>query len=453
MRAIWSETSKRRVWRRVWVAVAEAQAAAGLVSPEQLDDVRSHADEVDITRSLEIEAEIGHDLMAELKAFAEQSAEGGAILHWGLTSADVQDNAEVVRQKAALLILIEALRRVLLQLADLIDTNAGLAVMGFTHLQPAEPTTLGYRLSLYAQDLFEHMESLIRLRLALKGKGIRGAVGTSGPFVDMLEGNEVTPEMLEATVMHQLGIEAFPISSQTYPRIQDFKLLSTLAGMAGSFHKFALDLRLMQSSGFPAVREPFGDKQVGSSAMPFKRNPIQAEKICSLARSVYAAQSPVWENAAQAGLERTLDDSANRRGTIPEAFLACDEIIHTANLILDDLTIDDHGIAEQLDRYGPFAAIERVLTALVMEGADRQQMHEHLRQHSLKAWSALQDGQLNPLRDQLAQDPAILKYLQPGRIRELLEARNYVGNAPQRARSMAERIRARYTSSEEPKHE
>lgn len=444
MRAIWSETSKRRVWRRVWVAVAEAQAAAGLVSPEQLDDISANANKIDLARALEIEGEIGHDLMAELKTFTEQSPTGGAILHWGLTSADVQDNAEVVRQKAALALLIEALREVLLKFAGLIETTAETAVMGFTHLQPAEPTTLGYRLSVYAQDIFDHTESLIHLRQALKGKGIRGAVGTSGPFVDMLEGNEVTPEMLEATVMHRLGIEAHIISSQTYPRIQDFKLLSALAGLAGSFHKFAHDLRLMQSPGFPALREPFGEKQVGSSAMPFKRNPIKAEKICSLARSVFAAQIPVWENAAQAGLERTLDDSANRRDVIPQSFLGCDEIVHTASAILDGLTIDERGIAEQLDRYGPFAATERILTALVMEGADRQQMHEHLRQHSLKAWSALQDGQVNPLKDQLAQDPAILKYLQPGRIRDLLEARNYVGKAPERARAMAGRIRERY---------
>ena len=448
MRSIWSETSKRRVWRRVWVAVAEAQAAAGLVSPEQLDDLRLNANKIDIARALEIEAEIGHDLMAELRTFSEQSVKGGAILHWGLTSADIQDNAEIVRQKAALAILIEALREVLLKLAELIERHAETAVMGFTHLQPAEPTTLGYRLSFYAQDLFEHTEGLIRLRQHLKGKGIRGAVGTSAPFVDMLEGNEVTPEMLEATVMQRLGIEPFMISSQTYPRIQDYKLLSALAGLAGSFHKFALDFRLMQSPGFPAVREPFAEKQVGSSAMPFKRNPIKAEKICSLARSVYAAQTPVWENAAQAGLERTLDDSANRREVIPEAFLACDEIVSTANAILSGLTIDELGIAEQLERYGPFSALERILTALVMEGADRQEMHEHLREHSLKAWQALQEGQVNPLRDQLAQDTAVLKYLQPGQIRDLLEARSYVGNAPQRARAMAQRITARYASEE-----
>lgn len=448
MRAIWSEISKRRVWRRVWVAVAEAQAAAGLVSPEQLDDVRSNADNIDIARALEIEAEIGHDLMAELKTFAEQSPKGGAILHWGLTSADVQDNADVVRQKAALAILIETLRGVLLQFADLIDRTAETEVMGFTHLQPAEPTTLGYRLSGYAQDIFEHTEGLIQLHRNLRGKGIRGAVGTYAPFEDMLEGNEVTPEMLEATVMQRLGIEPFIISSQTYPRIQDFKLLSALAGLAGSFHKFALDLRLMQSPGFPAVREPFGEDQVGSSAMPFKRNPIKAEKICSLARSVFAAQLPVWENASQAGLERTLDDSANRREVVPEAFLACDEIVHTTSAILEDLTIDEHGITEQLDRYGPFSAMERILTALVLEGADRQQMHEHLRQHSLKAWAALQEGQVNPLRDQLTQDPAILKYLQPGRVRDLLEARNYVGKAPERARAMAERLRDRYAPRE-----
>ncbi|MGD2163503.1 MAG: adenylosuccinate lyase [Anaerolineales bacterium] len=449
MRAIWSERSKRRVWRRVWVAVAEAQAAAGLVSPEQLDDIRANADKVDIARALEIEEEIGHDLMAELKAFTEQSQEGGAILHWGLTSADVQDNAEVVRQKAALAILIEKLRAVLLSFADFIDQHADTAVMGFTHLQPAEPTTLGYRFSAYAQDIFEHTENLIRLRQSLRGKGIRGAVGTSGPFVDMLDGNEVTPEMLEATVMQRLGLEAFIISSQTYPRIQDFKLLSALASLAGSFHKFAFDLRLMQSPGFPAVREGFGEKQVGSSAMPFKRNPIKAEKICSLARTVFSAQTPVWENAAQAGLERTLDDSANRREVIPEAFLGCDEIVRTAHVILSELTVDEQGIQEQLERYGPFAAIERLLTALVLEGADRQAMHEQLRQHSLKAWSAVQAGQINPLRDQLAQDPAFLKFLQPGRIRELLEARYYVGKAPERARAMAGRIRDRYDNTED----
>lgn len=447
MRSIWSETSKRRVWRRVWVAVAEAQAAAGLVSPEQLDDVRSKADQIDIARALEIEAEIGHDLMAELRTFAEQSEVGGGILHWGLTSADVQDNAEIVRQKAALLILIEGLRELLLQMGDLIEATADTVVMGFTHLQPAEPTTLGYRFSVYAQDLFEHTEALIRLRVSLKGKGIRGAVGTSGPFVDMLDGNEVTPEMLEATVLQRLGIEAFIITSQTYPRIQDFKLLSGLAGLAGSFHKMALDLRLMQSPGFPAVRESFGEVQVGSSAMPFKRNPVKSEKICSLARAVFAAQIPVWENAAQAGLERTLDDSANRRSAIPEAFLACDEIIRTARAIIADLNVDENAIVEQLERYGPFAALERLLTALVLEGADRQAMHENLRQHSLKAWGAIQDGQGNPLRDQLAQDQSILAFLQPARIKELLDASGYVGSAPDRARAMANRIRDRFPSS------
>jgi adenylosuccinate lyase len=418
-----------------------------LVSPEQLDDIRANANNIDIARALEIEAEIGHDLMAELMTFAEQSPEGGSILHWGLTSADVQDNAEVVRQKAALAILIETLRKVLVLYADFIDQHAETTVMGFTHFQPAEPTTLGYRFSAYAQDIFEHTEHLIRLRQSLRGKGVRGAVGTSGPFVDMLAGNEVTPEMLEATVMHRLGLEAFIVSSQTYPRIQDFKLLSALAALAGSFHKFALDMRLMQSPGFPAVSEAFGEKQVGSSAMPFKRNPIKAEKICSLARSVFAYQAPVWENAAQAGLERTLDDSANRREVIPQAFLACDEITHTAHAILSGLTIDEEGIHEQVERYGPFAATERILTALVLEGADRQDMHAHLREHSLKAWSAVQEGQLNPLKDQLAQDPVILKFLQPGRIRELLEAGNYVGKAPGRAKAMAERIQERYAES------
>ena len=210
MRALWSEIAKRRAWRRVWVTVAEAQAAADLISAEQIDEIKANALDIDLTRATEIESEIGHDLMAELKTFAEQCPLGGGVLHWGLTSADVQDNADIVRQKAALAILLGPLRDLLLQFADRIEATADLVIMGYTHLQPAEPTTFGYRLGGYAQDLLAHFDTLVRLRLNLRGKGIKGAVGTAAPFVDMLTDSPITPEMLEATVMDSLDIEAHP---------------------------------------------------------------------------------------------------------------------------------------------------------------------------------------------------------------------------------------------------
>lgn len=442
MRRIWSETAKRRLWRKTWLAVAQAQAAAGLVSAEQIDELQAHVEDIDIVRAGEIEAEIGHDLMAELRCFAEQCQIGGGVLHWGMTSADVQDNAEVVRQKAALQLLLQRLREVLLLFADRIEETAALPVMGYTHLQPAEPTTLGYRLSTYAQDLLGQLTMLGSIHQQLRGKGIKGSVGTSATFDEMLEDTAISPDTLEATAMTSLGIQAFPVSSQVYPRLQDYALTAALAGLAASLHKFAFDLRLMQSTGFRAAAEPFGEHQVGSSAMPFKKNPIRAEKICSLARSVSAALPEAWNNAAVTLLERTLDDSANRRRYIPEIFLALDEMLLSTAEILKGLVVDQHGSEAILEMYGPFAAVERLLNHLVKEGADRQAMHERLRQHSMTAWDALEEGKPNPLVEQVSNDTTILQYLQPGKVQALMDARTYVGLAPQRARAMAARIRS-----------
>lgn len=441
MRRIWSEQAKRRLWRRTWLAVAEAQAAAGLITPEQIDDIREHAEQIDLARAAELEGELGHDLMAELRTFAEQCSVGGGVLHWGMTSADVQDNAEIVRQRASLNLLSTRLRKLLLLLADRMQETADLPVMGFTHLQPAEPTTLGYRLSIYARDLLEHLETISLVRRKLRGKGIKGAVGTSATFVDMLADSPVTAEMLEATAMTSLGISAHSVTSQIYPRSQDYTLIAALAGLAASLHKFAFDIRLMQSYGFRSAAEPFGKHQVGSSAMPFKRNPIRAEKICSLSRQIAAGIQEAWENAALSLLERTLDDSANRRRLIPETFLAMDEILITAEGLVEELTVDRAGIQAQMETYGPFAATERLLTHLVREGADRQEMHERLRKHCMMAWNTLQEGEPNPLIERLSNDTSILRYLQPVRIQSLMDASSYVGLAPQRARSLSDEIR------------
>ncbi|OGO13083.1 MAG: adenylosuccinate lyase [Chloroflexi bacterium RBG_13_68_17] len=446
MRGVWSEVAKRRAWRRVWAAVAQAQAAAGLVSPEAVDDLRAHLQDIDLSRAAEIEAVVGHDLQSELQTYAEQCPLGGPILHWGMTSADVQDNADIVRQRAALGLLLRRLREVLLRLAERIDSAADMVVLGYTHLQPAEPTTLGYRLSGYAQDLLACHDHLARLRPALRGKGIRGSVGTAATFVEMLAESDVTPDMLEATVLEALGIEAHLITTQTYPRLQDYRLLAGLAELAAALHKFAFDLRLMQSSAVGQVHEPFGEQQVGSSAMPFKRNPVLAERICSLARLVAAGAGVAWDNAATTLLERTLDDSANRRSIIPEAFLACDEMLLTAEKIVTGLEIDEQAAAEQLQVLGPLVATERLLTALVRAGADRQAMYERLRRHTRGALERARAGDPNPLPDRLAADTAILHFLQPARVRSLLDASTYVGQAPRRARQMAARLRERFSA-------
>jgi adenylosuccinate lyase len=449
MRAVWSEGARRRTWRRIWLAVAEVQASAGLITPAQVEDLRAHVNSLDLERAAALESEIGHDVMAELRTYAEQCPAGGGVLHWGLTSADVQDNADVARQRASLALVLGRLRGVLLAFAEQIDATADLAVLGYTHLQPAEPTTLGYRLAMAAQDLLGHFEALARLRVQLRGKGIRGAVGTGAAFVEMLHGTGVTPEALEASVLQALGLEAHPVVTQTYPRVQDYQLLSALAALAASLHKFAFDLRLMQSPGLGGIAsEPFGERQVGSTAMPFKRNPVKAEQVCSLARLVASYPAVAWHNAADALLERTLDDSANRRSVIPEAFLATEQMLIGTAEIVSGLQVDGARAAELLEAHGPFAATERILSALVRAGADRQEVHERLRQHSHAAWEAVQAGKPNPLLNQLTTDTVLLRYAQPARMRDLLDVRGYVGQAPERARTLARTLRQRLGAAE-----
>jgi adenylosuccinate lyase len=405
MRELWSEEHKRRLWRRVWLALAEAQQSWGLVTAGQVADLRAHVDDVDMQRARQIEAEIHHDLMAELRTFAEQCPAGGPILHLGATSMDVEDNADALRLRAALDRVLDRLATLLQSLANQIQRWAGTAAMAFTHLQPAEPTTVGYRLAQYGQDLLMDFEELRRVREEIRGKGLKGAVGTSASYVQLL-GSPPAARELEAQVMA------------------------------------AFDLRLLQSPPLGEWAEPFGQWQVGSSAMPFKRNPVNAENINSLARYVAALPHVAWENAAHSLLERTLDDSANRRLILPQAFLASDEMLSRATRLMRDLRIDQEAVARTLDAYGTFAASERLLMELVKAGADRQAMHEVIRSHSMAAWAALTGGQPNPLPDHLSADPQVTAYLSPDRVRSLLHAADYIGDAPERARQMAHKLRA-----------
>jgi adenylosuccinate lyase len=443
MRRLWSQTYKRRLWRRVWVALARAQHEAGLVTAAQLADLEAHEAEVDIARAIEIEAELRHDLMAEVRAYAEQCPVGGGIIHLGATSMDVEDNVDALRLREGLDLILASLGELMEVLAQQIEAHADQACMAFTHIQPAEPTTVGYRLAQYGQDLLIDCRELSRARAEVRGKGIKGAVGTSASYEALLEGTDVSPAQLEARVMALLELEPFDAATQTYPRKQDWLVLNALAGLAGTLYKLAFDLRVLQSPPIGEWGEPFGSKQVGSSAMPFKRNPITAEKIDSLARYVAALPRVAWDNAAHSLLERTLDDSANRREVLPSAYLAVDEILRAAQRIVDGLRVNEVTVARNMEVYGVFAATERLLMALVKAGANRQEMHEVIRTHSLAAWEAMQadTGGENPLAERLCADERIAHYIASDKVVALLDASAYVGDAPERARAVAARLR------------
>lgn len=441
MRRVWSEANKRRLLRRFWVALAEAQQEAGLVTAEQAADLRAHRDDIDIERAEAIEREIRHDLMAEIRTFAEQCPVGGPIIHLGATSMDVLDNVDAIRLRDGLELILDGLGRLLSHLAARIEAEADTPAMAFTHIQPAEPTTIGYRLAQYAQDLLGDWEELRRVRDGIRGKGLKGAVGTSASYTQLLAESGWTARRLEDAVMERLGIRPFLAATQTYPRKQDWLVLNALAGLCASLHKFAFDLRILQSPPFGEWSEPFGAKQVGSSAMPFKRNPIAAENIDSLTRLVAAMPRTAWDNAALSLLERTLDDSANRRLLLAEAFLLTDEVVGRAEKLVAGLSIWPGPTARNLREYGVFAATERLLMEAVKAGGDRQELHEVIREHSLTAWQSLQAGEPNPLAENLLADERVSSLVTRDAGLRLLDASDYVGDAPQRAKEMAAALR------------
>ncbi|GAC1396529.1 MAG: hypothetical protein NVSMB59_15890 [Vulcanimicrobiaceae bacterium] len=300
MRALFSERERRRLWRAVWVALAESQARSGLVSQAELDDLRAHRNDVDIEAAHAIEREIGHDLMAEIRVYASQATIGGGKLHLGATSMDIEDTVETYRMRRALGMLGESLHALLGAFAARVDEHADRVCMGYTHLQFAEPTTVGHRLAQYAQDLLIDDAQLRAACDALTAKGVRGAVGTSASYERLLHGSGRRASDQEADVLAHFDLVARDVATQTYPRKLDYLVLSSLAGLGASLSKFAVDVRVMSSPGFGEMFEPFGAKQVGSSAMPFKRNPVMAERIDSLARARRApARAPTARPRAQ----------------------------------------------------------------------------------------------------------------------------------------------------------
>ena len=439
LRSLFSEEERRKLWRAVWVALADAESAFGLVSAEEVADLRAHATEIDIEAALAIEREIHHDLMAEIRVFAAQAKRGGGKLHLGATSMDIEDTVETYRLRLALATIGANLRDLLKRFSERIRLHSDLVCMAFTHLQPAEPTTLGYRLAVYAQDLLIDDSNLRFVFEQLTTKGLRGAVGTAASYEHLLDHSGRSGE-IEARVLDTFGLQARDVSTQTYTRKLDYLLLSALAGIGASLSKFAADIRILSSPEFGEVAEPFGKSQVGSSAMPFKRNPIICERIDSLARLLVGYSDVAWQNAATNYLERTLDDSANRRTTLPEAILCADEILTLARKVVDGLRVEERRIAHNLRTYGPFAGTEAVMMEAARAGGDRQELHEIIRGAAMDAWAALARGEDNPLAQRLADEPALRALVDPAEIRRLLDPGKHVGTAPQRALALADKI-------------
>ncbi|MFA6048342.1 MAG: adenylosuccinate lyase [Candidatus Micrarchaeia archaeon] len=444
MRSLFSEKQNRLLWRKCWLSLAKAQNKAGIVSDSEAKDIAAHAEGVDIEKSLGIEKEIGHDLMAELKVFSSQCKVGGGKLHLGATSMDIEDNAEAVRTKKALAIVSKKLKSLLSEFSEKISKYENTPCMAYTHLQPAEPTTLGYRFANYAQDLLIDLEQLQALEKNFKGKGLKGAVGNAASYKALLEGTKATPQALEQDFLNELGLQAFDATTQTSPRKQDYLLLSAIAALAQSLHRFAQDVRIMQSPAFGEVAEPFGEKQVGSSAMPFKRNPVKCEKICSLSRFISTLPKAAWDNAALSMLERTLDDSANRRLIIPEAFLAIDECLSVARAVVAGLQVNEKQIERNMETYAPFSATEALLLALAKKGASRQDAHEIIRENAMIAWSAVREGKPNPLAALLSGDSRITRLVPRAEVEKLVSVRTakaHTGIAAQKCESILAQIR------------
>lgn len=432
MRSIWSEINKRKLWRKIWVELARAQHKLGLVSKDELEDIVKHQNDIDIERAHQIEKEIYHDVMSEIRTYAQQCKIGGGKIHFGATSTDIIDNADILQIKEAINLIKTRLNELLDNFANQIEKYQDLVCMGYTHLQPAEPTTLGYRLSLYAQDLLWDLKFIEKIEDFIKGKGIKGAVGTSASYQKLLK--NISPFELEKDIMQNLNLEPVDVSGQTYPRKIDWFVIVALSNIAQSLHKFNFDLRIMQSPNFGEWSEPRSAKRVGSSAMPFKKNPDKAEKVCSLCRYIASLLNVAWSNPALTLLERTLDDSANRRLFLPDSFLAIDECLKTTNGFIKNLVIFEDIMEANLQKYGVFSSTESLMMELVKRGANRQETHETIREDSMRAWEEVVRGKSNPLVDILSNDKRVIKYIKKEEIARFFNPKDHIGIAKERTK-------------------
>jgi adenylosuccinate lyase len=430
MSYIFSARSKFGTWRRLWLALAESEKALGLDIPDAaVAALRAHLDDVDLKRAAQLERELRHDVMAHVHHLGEQAPEAKAIIHLGATSAYVGDNTDLIQHREALGLVRKRLVGVVAKLAEFARDHRDLPTLGFTHFQPAQPTTVGKRATLWLQDLLLDLEE-IEFRLeTLRFRGVRGTTGTQASFLDLFDGDHGKVDELNRMVAERMGFaELYGVTGQTYTRKVDYALVSTLAGLAQSASKIAHDIRLL--SHLKEIEEPFEEHQIGSSAMPYKRNPMRAERITALARhSIALVIDPAFTAATQ-WFERTLDDSANKRIAIPEAYLAADSILLILHNVVSGLVVYPEMIRRRLMEELPFMATENLMMRSVKRGGDRQELHEKVRRHAIAAGERVKaQGLENDLLDRIAADPAF--GVTRSELEDELRPERFVGRAPE----------------------
>ncbi|HEV2291519.1 MAG TPA: adenylosuccinate lyase [Gemmatimonadales bacterium] len=428
MQALWGEPHRIGLWRRLWLALAEAESELGIPVPaEALAEMRAHLDDADLAEAARYERRFRHDVMAHVHQFGDQAPAARPWLHLGATSAFVTDNADLVVLREGMQLILGRVLALLAALEVKARQARALPCLAYTHFQPAQLTTVGKRMTLWMQDFAIDAEDLCGRIGALRFRGCQGTTGTQASFLELFHGDHAKVRELERRVTAKLGFaEQFAVTGQTYPRKADSQVLDALSGVAQSAAKMAHDLRLLQHEG--ELLEPFESEQIGSSAMAYKRNPMRAERIGALARFVISLQANGAHTAAAQWLERTLDDSANRRLTLPEAFLATDAILVLATNIATGLEVREPVIGRHVREQMPFMATERWLMLAVEKGGDRQALHEVIRRHSLAAADQVAAGGANDLMERLSGDPAFKK-IPVARLSAELEPARYTGRA------------------------
>lgn len=444
MRSLFSRQAKHSTWRQIWVALAEAEKEMGLpIQEEQIAEMKAHLQDIDFAMADQIEKEINHDVMAHVQTYGAVCPMAKPIIHLGATSCLVTDNEDAMTIRSGLAIVERKLRLLIHNLSGQAEKYKDLPCLSYTHFQAAQPTTVGKRFALWLMDFWLDLQELTHRQNELRCLGAKGATGTQASFLELLEGDSQKVRELEEKFTEKLGFtQVFPISGQTYSRKQDMQVLASLSGIAVSAHKMCTDLRLLAHD--KEIDEPFGEKQVGSSAMPYKRNPMMCERICSLARHVLSLSNTLEYNAATQWLERTLDDSANRRIAIPEAFLAIDMILDEAAKIVKNCIVYPEVIGKNLERELPFMATENILMASVKNGADRQEIHEKLRQFSQIAGNRVKkEGKENNLIELIESDETIP--LSSKQLEELLNVSHFIGRAIEQVEDFLEEIYGKNT--------
>jgi adenylosuccinate lyase len=435
MAALWSPQRKFSTWRRLWVALAEAERELGLLADDgktpriresQIAELRARVDDVDFARAAELERKTRHDVMAHIRGYGEAAPGASDIIHLGATSCYVTDNTDLILMRDGLGLARDRLVGVIDALANFAVRWRDLPTLGFTHFQPAQLTTVGKRASLWCYDFLLDLREVEHRLSTLRFRGVKGTTGTQASFLALFRGDHDKVRQLDQLVARKMGFDAvYPVTGQTYTRKVDSQIVDVLSGIGQTAHKFGTDLRLLAHR--QEVEEPFEAEQVGSSAMAYKRNPMRAERMCGLARFVSSLAVSAAQTTATQWLERTLDDSVNRRLTLPQAFLATDGVLRLALNISSGLVVNPHVLRREVEATLPYMATENVIMAAVAAGGDRQAVHECIRRHSHAVTAQLKQGGANDLIDRLRTDPLLAKV----NFEAVLDQGQFVGRAPQ----------------------